>query len=150
MNTIEELEAEGFRIALDGEDLILSYPRTIAPSLVAEAREELRQHKQEIILALKGYRLKYTDAQDTAQELEEIAQTVYGKGYVLLWSKELSDLVAFYRDEEAKSEIPPGFVAYSVKELGELFGDNPVSDHELRLIHEAKKYGHIISREAKG
>ena len=40
-------------------------------------------------------------------------------------------------------------MAYSVKELAELFGTNPISDHELRLTHEAKKHGHIISREAK-
>jgi len=96
----------------------------------------------------KGYRLKYPDAQATDDELEEIAESVRTEGYVLLWSKELSDLVLFYRDKETKSEIPPGFVPYSVKELCELFGGNPVSEHELRLIHEAKKRGgRVINRE---
>jgi hypothetical protein len=92
----------------------------------------------------KGYRLKYSSHQPTTEELEEIVARVHGEeGYVLLWSTVLQDLIAFYRDEEAKSKIPPGFVPYSEAELTELFGEGkpPLSEHTLRLIHEVKKHG---------
>jgi len=94
----------------------------------------------------EGYRIKYPDTQATTQELEEIVERVHGEGYVLLWSTALQDLVAFYRDEEARSNIPPGFVPYSEAELEELYGDGkpPLSKSTLRLIHEAKKCGGCV------
>jgi len=98
----------------------------------------------------EGYRVKYPDAQATRQELEEIVERVHGEGYVLLWSTVLRDLVAFYRDEEARSNIPPGFVPYSEAELEELYGDGkpPISTSTLRLIHEAKKHGgQVVNNE---
>ncbi len=50
----------------------------------------------------EGYRLRYpTEAMASDQELKEIEAEVEHKGYVLLWSTVLEDLVAFYRDEEA-------------------------------------------------
>jgi hypothetical protein len=101
----------------------------------------------------EGYRVKYPDAQATRQELEEIVARVHGEGYVLLWSTVLRDLIAFYRDAEARSKIPSGFVPYSEAELEELFGDNkpPLPTSTLRLIHEAKKHGgHVINSERKG
>lgn len=154
---LKEAWERGLTLKVEGDRLL--YHPTSAAS--ADFIHSLRQHKSQVIKLLtegtgescnppKGYCLKYPDAQATNNELEEIAQRVDSGGYVLLWSKELTDLVAFYRDEGAKSEIPPGFVPYSVKELGELFGTNPISGHELRLIHEAKKHGgHVISRENK-
>jgi hypothetical protein len=97
----------------------------------------------------EGYRLKYPEAQTAQGELEEIVARVHGEeGYVLLWSTVLQDLIAFYRDEEAKNKIPVGFVPYSEVELKELFGDGkpPLSAHTLRLIHEAKKHcGQVTS-----
>ena len=94
----------------------------------------------------EGYRLKYPDAQATREELEEIVERVHGEGYVLLWSTVLQDLIAFYRDDEAKSKIPTGFVPYSEAELEELYGDGkpPLSKSTLRLIHEAKKCGGCV------
>jgi len=107
--------------------------------------EELRQHKQEIILKLKGYQFKYADPQASDQELAEIKARVDVEGYVLLWSTVLQDLVAFYRDEVDQSKIPPGFVPYSLAELTELFGKGKCSSDRLRVIHEAKRLGgHIV------
>jgi hypothetical protein len=100
---------------------------------------------------LESYHPKYTTAQATREELEEIAERVRSEGYVLLWSTILQDLVAFYRDDEAKSKIPSGFVPYSDAELKELFGDNKPLLYEptLRLIHEAKKCGGCIVGSSK-
>jgi hypothetical protein len=63
------------------------------------------------------------------------------KGYVLLWSEVLEDMVAFYKTEADREKIPPGFVPYSDQELRELFGEGKatLSARTLRLIHEAKK-----------
>ena len=99
----------------------------------------------------KGYELKYSDAQATRDELEEIAARVQVEGYALLWSTVLQDLIAFYRDEEARSKIPVGFVPYSEAEIEELFEDGKParSISTLRLIHEAKKLaGAKVSNKA--
>ena len=89
------------------------------------------------------YNLKYPDAPANDQELLEIENRVSTKGYVLLWSNTLNDLVAFYRTEADREKIPPGFVPYSDQELRELFGEGKaaLSPSTLRLIHEAKKIG---------
>jgi hypothetical protein len=95
----------------------------------------------------EGCHLKYPTDQVTRDELKEIEERVHNEGYILLWSTVLRDLVAFYRDDAARSRIPPGFVPYSDAELKELFGENrpPISKSSLRLIHEAKKSGGYIT-----
>ena len=89
------------------------------------------------------YNLKYPDGPANDQELLEIENRVLTKGYVLLWSNTLNDLVAFYRTETDREKIPTGFVPYSDQELRELFseGKAALSPGTLRLIHEAKKIG---------
>ena len=125
----------------EGQQLRIRAPEPLPSTLV----EQLKAHKEEIIsiLKLQGYRQKYNTEEASTQELNEIARRVNNEGYVLLWSTVLNDLVAFYRDEDARSKIPPGFVAYSDDELQELFGEGrqSASEHTLRLIHEAKKQG---------
>lgn len=88
-----------------------------------------------------NYRLKYSESHADDQELLEIENRVLTKGYVLLWSYTLNDLVAFYKTEADREKIPPGFVPYSDQELRELFGEGKatLSPGTLRLIHEAKK-----------
>lgn len=131
-------------------------PKSAAP---VEFVDTLREHKPQVMALLqaqanalpKGYRLKYSDAQAIGEELGEIVARVHGEGCVLLWSTVLQDLIAFYRDEEARSKIPPGFVPYSEAELKELFGEGkpPLSTSALRLIHEAKKHGgRVVDNEA--
>lgn len=152
LNILQELEERGFKVAVDGASLSLSYPKDIPPALIEEAKEKLRQHKQEVLLRLKGYRLKYTGDSASGQELEEIATSVESEGYVLLWSRVLGDLVAFYRDEADRKKIPPGFVPYSVVELQELLGEGNQfpSKQSLKLIHETKKEGGRVITENGG
>jgi hypothetical protein len=80
----------------------------------------------------------------------KLPHRVLTKGFVLLWSNTLNDLVAFYKTEVDREKIPPGFVPYSDKELWELFGKNlPPGRHTLRLIHEAKKLSwHVVDNES--
>jgi len=137
---LDRLGSLGISVEAADDRLRLEPGSRVPPDLI----EELRQHKQEIILKLKGFHFKYTDAQASQQELEEISARVLIDGYVLLWSPVLCDLVAFYRDEEARRKIPPGFVPYSVMELGQLFGDKHVPEASLKVIHEAKKQGDIL------
>lgn len=149
---LEKLSSLGISMTLimkpEGTKLWLEPGSAVPPELL----EEVKAHKPELvkILKLKSYRLKYNESQVTDKELAEIVARVYDKGYILLWSTLLQDLVAFYRDEADKASIPPGFVPYSLRELTELFREgNKHSAQELRLIHEAKKRGaHIISHEA--
>jgi hypothetical protein len=137
---LERLENIGIQIIIAGDKLQLRPGSDVPPQLL----EEVKAHKPELvkILKLEGYRAKYPEPRATERELAEIVARVYHEGYVLLWSTVLQDLVAFYRDEADKVGIPPGFVAYSLPELTELFGDKKrTSLDRLRLIHEAKKSG---------
>ena len=102
-------------------------------------------------LLAERYRLRYPEGQVSQQELTEIETRVHKEGFVLLWSHVLGDFVAFYSDEEARNEIPPGFVPYSEAELRGLFGEEKQhpSQQTLRLIHETKKLGgYVVDNEA--
>ena len=135
---LDRLYSLGIEITISGDKLQLEPGSRVPEELV----EELKSHKQDIILLEKGYRLRYPNNQVTDQELTEIEARVERDGYVLLWSNTLNDFVAFYKTESDREKIPPGFVPYSDKELFELFGKNSSPrKHTLRLIHEAKKLG---------
>jgi len=138
---LDRLGSLGISVEAADDRLRLEPGSRVPPDLIGE----LRQHKQEIISKLKGFHFKYTDAQASQQELEEISARVLIDGYCLLWSTVLCDLVAFYADDEAKHKIPPGFVLYSVAELRDLFGKGKCSSDRLRLIHEAKRLGGRIA-----
>ena len=131
----------------DGIKVLLEPGSAVPRELV----EEVKAHKPELvrILKLKGYHLKYSESEAIDTELEEIKARVDVEGYVLLWATVLQDLIAFYRGEADRAGIPPGFVPYSLRELTELFGQNrKTSQHELKLIHEAKKQGaRVIGHE---
>ena len=146
---LERLENMGIQITIAGDKVQLRPGSAVPPELLSE----VKAHKSELIkiLKLKGYHLKYSEPEATDNELAEIKARVDVEGYVLLWSTVLQDLIAFYRDEEARGNIPPGFVPYSEAELRELFGGGNAgpSPKSLRLIHEAKKHGgHVTSQEA--
>jgi hypothetical protein len=136
------------RLWIDDDRLELDVPADFPAGLVLLLREHkaevlgyLRQHP---IPAETQYRLKYPRfPQASDQELAEILQTVQQRGFVLVWSTNLNDLVAFHRPELDLHLIPPGFVPYSTRELAVLFSQDvePPSTEGLRLIHEAKKYG---------
>ena len=138
---LDRLYSLGIEVIISGDKLLLEPGSRVPEELV----EELKSHKQDIILLEKGYRLRYPGNQVTDQELTEIEARVERDGYVLLWSNTLNDFVAFYKTEADREKIPPGFVPYSDKELYELFGKNSSPrKHTLRLIHEAKKLGGCV------
>jgi len=144
---LDRLHSLGIRVTVSGDRLRLE-PGSMVP---LELVEELKAHKQDIVPVLRGYRLKYDGPQASTKELEEIETRVASEGYILLWSHTLRDLVAFYKSEADRERIPSGFVAYSDQELRELFGERktPLSEHSLRLIHEAKKRGgRVVDNEA--
>ena len=138
---LDRLYSLGIEVTISRDKLQLE-PGSLVPE---ELVEELKSHKQDIILLEKGYRLRYPGNQVTDQELSEIAARVERDGYVLLWSNTLNDFVAFYKTEADRGKVPPGFVPYSDKELWELFGKNSSPrKNTLRLIHEAKKMGGCV------
>ena len=135
---LDRLYSLGIEVTISRDKLLLEPGSRVPEELV----EELKSHKQDIILLEKGYRLRHPGNQVTDQELTEIEARVERDGYVLLWSNTLNDFVAFYKTEADRGKIPPGFVPYSDKELFELFGKNSSPrERTLRLIHEAKKLG---------
>lgn len=85
---------------------------------------------------------------DPFTEAEEVARRVSEQGVCLLWSSVLQDYVAFVGDEEETARVPAGYVIYFEAELEELFGKGKAapSHHTLRLIHEAKKLGAVLTR----
>ena len=138
---LDRLYSLGIEVTISRDKLQLEPGSRVPEELV----EELKSHKQDIILLEKGYRLRYPGNQVTDQELTEIEARVERDGYVLLWSNALNDFMAFYKTEADREKIPPGFVPYSDKELFELFGKNlSPGRHTLRLIHEAKKLGGCV------
>ncbi len=80
-------------------------------------------------------------------ELAEIERRANEAGYVLCWSEALEDFIAFHREDIDSTTIPPGFVAYSLTELTHLFREDgqPLSVNALLLVHQAKKFGAIIT-----
>ncbi len=138
---LDRLYSLGIEVTISRDKLQLEPGSRVPEELV----EELKSHKQDIILLEKGYHLRYPGNQVTDQELTELEARVERDGYVLLWSNALNDFVAFYKTEADRGKIPPGFVPYNDKELCELFGkDSSPGKHTLRLIHEAKKLGGCV------
>ena len=108
--------------------------------------------QEELASDLKAeYSKKYArGSRPGVSEMEEIELRLDERGYVLVWSTMLEDLVAFYESESYLKSIPPGFVPYSRHELIELFGDDKpaIPLEKLRLIHEAKKSGaRVVSQD---
>ena len=132
-----ELTQTGFRV------------RSAPGSMSAELISDLHQHKPQVraVLAKDVYSADYPDRGSRQEELAELVRRIGTEGYVLLWSEELEDMVAFYRNEADREKIPAGFVPYSDVELLKLFapGQEDISISTLRLLHAAKKTGAYIT-----
>lgn len=140
---LERLENIGVQIIVAGDKLQLRPGSAVPPELFSE----VKAHKPELvtILKLRGYQFKHSEFEAPDKELDEIAAGVNRDRYVLLWSTVLEDLIAFYKDEVDRVNIPPGFVPYSLRELKELFSEvSKVGPDELRIIHEAKRQGGVV------
>ena len=144
---LKQLHKLGVTVSVSGDRVLLEPGSRVPRSLL----EALRRDKAEVLAYLKEhpdwvaemYQFRYPGAVGPADdELEEIEQYMTRNGYVLLWSTELEDLVAFYLTDADRAKVPPGFVPYSERELKELFGKTAdPSLNGLRLIHHAKKLG---------
>ncbi len=114
----------------DGQRLVLHYESPPPDDL----RQELRQHKPEILSLLKP--------QAPIWHAHEIAKAVREEGVCIFWSDLFGEMVAFIKDETFKGRVPCGIVAYSDAELYKLFGSTQSLSHDtLGLIHEAKRHG---------
>mgnify|MGYP004451397417 FL=1 len=107
--------------------------------LTEEMISVLKRHKRELILAV--IRQGYSTLSDEESEMQDIDKRIKQEGYVLLWSKQLEDYLAFHRDDLDPQSIPVGFVPYSDSEMKELFGltNAEPSLESLKRIHDAKK-----------
>ena len=154
LELVKQARAIGAEFTIESGRVRVRAPMPLPSNLL----ESLRDHKAMILeylisegsrRDLKDYVLRYADqGQSNDYELYEICSRVEREGYVLLWSTVLEDFIAFYRGEDKRREIPPGFVHYSEDELWELFKDDAkgTSLASLRLVHEAKKHGgNIVS-----
>jgi hypothetical protein len=133
-----------FEITAENVDVIW-----LEETLPSQFLEELRRHKAEIRTELikTGYERCFPGPDQCDDEMAEMERLVKEKGYVLLWSNVLADLVAFHRDDVDPATIPSGFVPYSEEELCYLFpeDEHAMSENALRLIHKAKTMGARIS-----
>jgi hypothetical protein len=69
------------------------------------------------------------------------------RGWLLIWSEHLQEVVVLARDEQAAAEAPAGYVTYTEAEIEHL---RDITPDALRQVHEAKKFwnGRITSKEA--
>jgi hypothetical protein len=124
---LEDLEVS---VRADHGEIVLN-PGDRVP---ADLRAEIAQQKGDLLDRL-------TRRDPGESELIDIARRVIDDGSVLLWSNVLSDFVAFVRTDADATNVPRHFTVYSLDELMSLFGDQEPSENELRLIHQAKKFG---------
>lgn len=88
---------------------------------------------------------------DPQWHADAIASAVSLRGYCIFWSEVLEDKVAFVREPRFLRVIPKDMVAYTDEELRELFGEGKpyLSPESLKLIHETKKAGGVVTSHAK-
>ena len=152
---IHRCQSLGASVWVEDKGLQLDAPTDFPDELIGLLRENKAAVLEHLLhqpdLAEQDPSLVYpgkTGPTDT--ELVEIEQRVEQEGYVLLWSTELEDFIAFYMTEADRRRVPPGFVPYSDCELRELFGDGKTapSPDALRRIHRIKKLGaHVTGSE---
>lgn len=85
---------------------------------------------------------KLEEAEGIARRTEEL---LVSRGWCLWRCNALGgDIIALARDEGVDG-IPEGMPVYTEAELGKLFSNKSVTQATLRLIHEAKKQGAVIT-----
>ena len=89
---LEQARELGITVQTDGIDLIYRPKTATHPEFV----ETLRANKASLVEYLSRYRRVYPGDEAGPSELQEIARRVKEEGYVLLWSNDLNDHVAFY------------------------------------------------------
>lgn len=143
---LEKLHSLGVQLSVDGDNLRYKPASIVPPDLI----EAMRQQKAEIITHLSKPAM--VDAK-LPWHAQEIARAVNKEGISLFWSELHQEMVAFIKNDSFKDAVPCNVVAYTEKELKELFGEGKslLSPSALKLIHEAKKVGggHVTSYERR-
>lgn len=124
----------------DGGGLVIDSPEPLPDDL----RQELREHKTEIIALLQ--------TRPPLWHANAVASAVQQEGFCVFWSDVFGEIMAFIREERFRRQVPCGIAVYTLAEIEELWGEGspPISQETLRLIHEVKKAGgHVVSREEK-
>ena len=134
---LEKAKVLGIRVTPSGNKILLEPGSKVPPDLV----QAIRQHKGEILALLTKPKLV---AGPPRWHAEQVAQAVRKEGVCIFWSEVFGEMVAFVRDDRQASRVPCGIVTYTEQELTELFG-NRRSTKALRLIHEAKKHGSMVT-----
>ena len=83
----------------------------------------------------------------TPTEQQAEAAKYPSRGWLLIWSEHLQEVVVLVRDEQAAADAPAGYVTYTEAEIEHL---RDITPDALRQVHEAKKFwsGRITSKEA--
>ena len=134
---LEKAKALGIKVTPSGDKILLEPGSKAPPELV----QAVRQHKGEILAILASPKVAEGPPWWHA---EQVAEAVTREGICLFWSEVFGEMVAFVRDGRLAGRVPCGVVTYSARELTELFGGNR-SPKALRLIHEAKRRGGVVS-----
>lgn len=82
----------------------------------------------------------------TPTEQQTEAAKYPSRGWLLIWSEHLREVVVLVRDEQAAADAPEGYVTYTEAEIEHL---RDIAPDALRQVHEAKKFwsGRITSGE---
>jgi len=141
-NILDQLDSLEVRLTADGDKLRFKPASRVPPELI----EELRQHKADILkeLGKPPTKPRLVEA-PSLWHAETIAEAVEREGVSIFWSDLFGEMVTFVKNDSFKDRIPCGIVAYTVEELRELFKKGEVSQHHLKLVHEAKKQGAEIA-----
>lgn len=134
---LEKAKALGIKVTPSGDKILLEPGSKAPPELV----QAVRQHKGEILAMLTRPRVAEGPPRWHA---EQVAEAVRREGICLFWSEVFGEMVAFVRDGRLAGRVPCGVVTYTARELEEMFGGNR-SPKALRLIHEAKRHGGVVS-----
>lgn len=134
---LEKARALGIKVTPSGDRILLEPGSKAPPELV----QAVRQHKGEILAILARPQVAEGPPRWHA---EQVAEAVRREGICLFWSEVFGEMVAFVRDSRFASRVPCGVVTYTARELTELFGGNR-SPRALRLVHEAKRHGGVVS-----
>ncbi len=134
---LEKARALGIKVTPSGDRILLEPGSKAPPELV----QAVRQHKGEILAILSRPQVAEGSPRWHA---EQVAEAVRREGICLFWSEVFGEMVAFVRNGRFASRVPCGVVTYTARELTELFGGNR-SPRALRLVHEAKRHGGVVS-----
>ena len=139
---IETLRLRGVEVELrDGQ--VSVRPSNLIPAELIPALQRNRAALLAFLLREREWGKTFAAHGVTEEQAASLVGRIVSEGCVPVWSDILGDLVYFCRDEQAAQRAPRGVPAYTMEEIGLLYGD-PVwrpSESGMRLINTAKLMG---------